>query len=476
MYKHWQLMHIISKPFRFYVAQTVVCQFGDAVGTYRELLKHQQQEHPNELPAVVCYADRKKCGICLETVDSMSDHFRTEHKAIIKKELFNPLRLSDAHLDELIAIEIHKKRQCGHCSAIFETENEIDIHHSIGHEHLEKISKQFIDNGDPFLICGYCQHKVNRQQYLSHIKSHPYVFKCWNCAYESKDVIDLVFHDKKVHERNTLDYHCTVFPDWLNGFFNKTKMVFPNGLVLCNYNLIGTKFDDSKIFDVFIDGLVELIKIKFNLLSQTKSKAKIIDTKEIDDGRKSPSIGTPEDPDFLLAELNKQNELANSLLILKMPRMTNMSLPNMFLRLCDKLNVKASGDDIQHIHRRGDMRDSHSEIHDSREGRHDMLVNLKRHELKEEIRLAAQKQSLFSGEVFDLHPDEWSKQIKVISHTTRYYSEMLTIAKQARIDRIIHHYELTTHGIHIKRSPTSDGRNFISKTELTHFVNRTKHE
>lgn len=258
VYIHWQLSHVISKPFRFYVAQTAVCQFGDAIGTYSELMKHQQQVHPNDIPAVVCYDDPKKCGICLKSVDVMHEHFEMEHKAITKKRLFNPMRMSDASLDELMKIEIHKKRQCGHCDAIFETENEIDIHHSIGHENMEKISIPYIDNGNPFLICGYCHHKIDREHYLMHIKSHPYVFKCWNCLYESKDLVDLVLHDQKMHDRNTLDYHCSVFPDWLNGFYNNTKMVFPNGLVLRNYNLIGTKFDDSKMFDVYIDGMADI--------------------------------------------------------------------------------------------------------------------------------------------------------------------------------------------------------------------------
>lgn len=463
-------MHIISKPFQFYVAQTAVCQFGDAIGTFRELLKHHQQVHPNEMSAVVCHDDQKKCGICLKSVDAVRDHFEKEHKTIVKKKLFNPMRLSDVGLDELIKIDVHSKRQCGHCDAIFETENEIDIHYSIGHENQEKISRLVTDNRDPFLICGYCQHKVSRELYLSHIKSHPYVFKCYNCAYESKNLIDLIFHDKKTHDRDTLDYHCTVFPDWLNGFFCSTKVVFPNGLVLRNYNLIGTKFDDSKMFDVFIDGLVELIKSKYELLSiNTKSP---IDTKEVPDDERKPTL---EDSEFLLAELSRQNELANSLLLLKMPRLLNMSLPNMLLLLCDKLNVKVSGSDIESIHRRGDTRESNETL-DSREGRYDILVNLKSYELKEEIRLAAQKHQIFSGTVFDLHPDEWSKQIKVISLTTRYYSEMLSIAREARLDRIIHHYELTKHGIHIKRSATSDDRIFISKSELMHFINRSKYE
>lgn len=204
-------------------------------------------------------------------------------------------------------------------------------------------------------------------------------------------------------------------------------------------------------------------------------KKRNLDTEGEDDAIKSP-VDSAEDPQFLQNELKKQNELVNSLLLIKMPRMSNMSLPNMFLRLCDKLEVKISGDDIQSIQRRGHEARDITEMPDLRDGRHDVLVTLKRHELKEEIRMAAQKQSIFSGEVFDLHPDEWSKQIKIISYTTRYYSDMLAIAREARLERTIYHYELTKHGIHIKRSPTSDDRIFISKNELIHFIKRIRYE
>lgn len=163
VYQHWRTSHIInisSKPFQFYVAEIAACRFGDAVGTYRELLKHQQQVHMNEPFAIVNYDDRKRCGICQEAVDELIDHFEKEHKAIRKKEVFNPIRFSDERLDELLKIEIHKKRQCGHCVAVFETEDEMETHHTIGHENMEKISKPYADKQGTALICGYCQATV----------------------------------------------------------------------------------------------------------------------------------------------------------------------------------------------------------------------------------------------------------------------------------------------------------------------------
>lgn len=283
--------------------------------------------------------------------------------------------------------------------------------------------------------------KVNRNEYFGHIKAHPYVFRCWKCTYQTKDLVELIVHDKYSHERDTLDYHRSMFSDWIRQHFNNTKMIFPNGLVARNYNLLGTKYDDSKLFDVFVEGLLELVKLKFALL--IKDKSTDVDRKE---NSQSPPAEI-EDAAFLLAELNKQNELANNLIVTKIPRILNMDLPEIFLKLCDKLKVKISADDIQHIQRRSfDGR----EVRDFREGRDDIIVTLKSYELKEEIRHAAHKffAGIFTGDIFELQPDQWSKQIKVISHTTPYYSHMLAIAKDARADRVIFNYELSKRGIH----------------------------
>lgn len=468
VYKHWQSSHIIhlpSKPFQFNVAQIAVCQFGDAIGTFRELLKHQEHVHLNEPLAIVSYDDRTKCGICLKSADSMADHFEAEHKLIVKKEIFNPMRISDEKLIDLLSIDIHKKRQCGHCDAIFETEQEIEIHHSIGHEDKEKIFRLYIDNRSPFLICGYCQSKVDRQQYLYHVRGHPYVYRCWKCTYQSDDLVDLIRHDKQMHEVNTLNYHCKMFSDWLNSHFNNTKMCFSNGLMVKNYNLIGTQFDDSKLFAVFLDGQIDLIRSKFFLLD--KVTAEMSDKEKVEaacDKGKNDKIkaatSVPDDPAFLHAELNKQNELANNLVILKMPRLSNMDARDMFMKLCNRLHVNVPADGIQQAYKRND----------------DIVICLSSYELKEEIRNAAQKQPVASGDLFDLTPEQWSKPIKVISHTTRYYSDMLAIAREARADRIIFFYELTKQGIQIKRSPSSEDRFFISKSELLHFIKRPKRE
>lgn len=441
-----------------------VCQLCDAVGTYRELVKHHQQLHPMQSFAMVSNNDRTKCGICLKSSADVTAHFESEHKAIAQSDFFNPMQFSDEKLDKLMKIEVHKKRQCGHCEMVVDTENELDAHHSTAHANKKKISKPHTDHQIIHMICGYCQTQVIRDEYFRHVKyEHPYVFKCWKCAYESKDLANLILHDKHSHERDTMEYHCKMFPNWLKTHFNISKVIFPNGLVMNNYNLIGTKFDNGKNFDVFIDSMVELTKVKALLLikggdeteesndRQQTDLSPIVPALAPPDAAVTPPMDTSstEDANFLLTELAKQNELANNLVILRLPRLPNMDLREMFLRVCDRIKVKISNDDIQHITRRA--RDGRDTIHDYRDGSDDTIVCLKSYQLKEEIRFAAQMYPVFSGDIFDLPPKQWSKKIKIISHTTRYYSDLLHIAKIARKDRVIHNYELSKHGIHLKR-------------------------
>lgn len=475
VHKHWQsshLVHLPSKPFEFSAAQIGVCHHGDAIGTYRELLKHQRQTHSgSDSLIIVSYEDRSKCGICLKMPALMADHFEAEHKTNSPAEWFNPMRFSDRQLDELLTIDVHKRLKCGNCDQIFETDNDFDIHHSIGHEGKPKLSMPHDEHADSHLICGYCQNKIDRDAYISHIKSHPYVFKCWKCSYQTNDLVNLVIHDKKLHERDTLAYHCHMFSEWLKSHFNKTKMVFPNGLAVKNFNLVGTKFDDSKVFGVYLDGFVELVRNKFELLDQIGAGFEIGEVHGkhgnggADDGSTpttttATAVTTSTDDAFLLNELSKQNELANNLLIHCLPRSTTMDPIDIMMKLCERLEIKVSRDDILATQRRFD----------------DLIVTLKSYELKEKIRNTASMYTINSGDIFDLHSDERNKRIKIISHTTRYYVEMLSIAREARRGRMIHWYELTKQGIEVKRSFTSDPRVFISKVELQNYIGRGKHD
>lgn len=488
-------MNLSSKPFEFAVAQIGVCHFGDAIGTYRELLKHHQQNHAGERLAIVSYEDRKKCGICLKSLtEPIVDHFELEHKTVSQADTFNPMRLSERQLGELLAIEIHQKRQCGHCEAIFETENEIDIHHSIGHANEPKISKAYQDNCSPYLICGYCQYKIDRDTYFSHLKTHPYVFKCWKCSYQTNDLVHLIFHDKQKHERDTMSYHCAMFADWVRSHFYKTRIIFPNGLALKMHNVFGTQFDDNRLFEMFLDGLIDVVKSKFAVLEQhgeinaekmvnisaavAGTPSKDADGADTVDGAGSGGSGggggcggdgagddeapstcsTADESAFVVQALQKQNELANDLVIMKLPRMTlDIEPTEIFLILCRRLNIPVNKDDILQAYRRNDG---------------DVVVTLKDYDHKEQIRYAAAKHIIKTDMLFDLQAGQWNKTIKVLSHTTRYYSEMLSMAREAKKVRNISFYELTKKGIVIRRSATSDERIFISKIELANYLGR----
>lgn len=74
-------------------------------------------------------------------------------------------------------------------------------------------------------------------------------------------MLALVTHDKQSHGvMNSFEYRCMQFKNRLIRNYLKTKVVFGNGLVLTKQNLLNTKYDDSKQFDVFIEALIKIKK------------------------------------------------------------------------------------------------------------------------------------------------------------------------------------------------------------------------
>lgn len=148
VYGHWLSGHTDSsdvKPFWFYVAEIVACFHCDATFSYHEMANHYQINHSDEVFAIVRQIDRTKCALCRYSGDKMIEHFASEHEGLLQSKLFNPARLPEGLLSDLFAIDIHKKRQCGHCAAIFETQHEVEAHHSSSHDEMEDF-KQFVDS------------------------------------------------------------------------------------------------------------------------------------------------------------------------------------------------------------------------------------------------------------------------------------------------------------------------------------------
>lgn len=148
VYGHWLSGHTDLgdvKPFWFYVAEIVACFHCEVVDNFGEMEKHHQNHHPDDVFCVVRQVDRSKCAVCRFTGHTMIEHFATEHEGLLKSRLFNPARLPESLLSDLFAIDIHKKRQCGQCETIFETQHELNAHQAETHDDLPDF-KEFCDN------------------------------------------------------------------------------------------------------------------------------------------------------------------------------------------------------------------------------------------------------------------------------------------------------------------------------------------
>lgn len=153
VYGHWLSGHTSLenvKPFWFYVSGNLECFYCDAVGNYQELLNHHKRNHSNEPLAVNRPTNREKCAFCPYSGNRMVEHFVAEHEYVIDEKLFNPARLPVSLLSELFSIDIHKKRQCGHCGVILETQHEMESHHLVEHD-KEMISNEFFDSKSAYV-------------------------------------------------------------------------------------------------------------------------------------------------------------------------------------------------------------------------------------------------------------------------------------------------------------------------------------
>lgn len=155
VYGHWLSGHTTEltnvEPFWFYVSGPMTCFHCDTVCTYHEMIQHHNDCHPNEIFAATTQVNRSKCALCKYVGKEMVEHFKDEHEDLLQSQLFNPARLSEGFLGQLFAIDIHKKRQCGKCDVILETQHEMDAHNLTKHDG-ELVSNEFFNRKSALVI------------------------------------------------------------------------------------------------------------------------------------------------------------------------------------------------------------------------------------------------------------------------------------------------------------------------------------
>lgn len=272
VYTHWWVTHTDTqlKPFRYFVVEYVACYHCSAIGTHYELVKHHKTSSHATMPFAIVrqQSSAQQCALCPYSGTGVVAHFQTMHKFVLKtlsvrqlRSIHIPFRLTNTQLDAYLFQKLHKKQKCGNCNEIFEIERELRDHHGMCHKAQKMTIKEFYDNNNMHLVCNCCHMKIDRSLYLSHIEKRPFDFRCHKCVFSARDMIKLVKHDAKAHgHRNSFECRCMQYKNRLKRDYLKTQVIFGNGLVLTKQNLLGTKYDDSQQFEVFVDKLLEIKK------------------------------------------------------------------------------------------------------------------------------------------------------------------------------------------------------------------------
>lgn len=421
------------------------------------MLKHQEEQHPQQTFIIIDQIDRQKCGICHYRQGDLAAHFKKHHDSIFPLKVFNPAHFTEEKLTELLAINVFKKYQCAECSKMFDTMAEVTDHFQVSHDGKEAAWSVVEKNRDTpvYLICGYCQMTVECNGYLNHFKEHSYNFNCSKCTCQSQDLSQLIFHEQIHHNIDTKTHHFTVFPDWVKNKFLNTKMVFFNGLVLKNYNVLRSKYDESKLFAVFTEGLLDLMKerlkqmIKNNEIKSERDEPKEV-IKEIQ--QTSSDHHHTNDPKFM-EHLMDQRKLANNLRINGI-RQKQGNAHEIFLGLCNKLKVKVCTDDI-----------ASAEFHGN-----NIIVKLNESPLKNMIMYRIKDINIWSNDFVKLSKGETPRKIFVGDHLTPFYTSLFQFARKLKDKKVLYSYRLSRDGLVVQRYSSGGERICLSKKQISDYV------
>lgn len=308
VYTHWINTHTFphkSKPFQYLIIELFVCYHCNTTGTYYELIKHHRDAHRGHPFAIKSQYHAKKCGLCSYRGGELISHFNARHKVVVKRQTVRqlrnvdvPYRIDNTNLYWHLERKVHKKQKCGICSLIFETNSDLFDHHNKYHQMSKLVIREIYDAAHMYLVCSFCNGKVDRSLYTAHIDCHGYTFKCSKCDFCTLELLKILTHDEE-HNFSEM-YRINEFKSRLKHDYLHTKVIFGTGLVVTKYNLLGTDFDDSKQFYRYLDTFVNLRKER---CLETKSKAPAKVQNPVENGREN------EQPNEV--ENDHQNEVGN---------------------------------------------------------------------------------------------------------------------------------------------------------------------
>lgn len=487
IYAHWLSLHTEIpdvKPFAFsIVVQSSACFYCEKIGTLQQQLKHHKSQHRNRSIAIVNPSNRKQCLFCGYSGTNWSDHFEINHKMFQQMPAINPFALTQDTLQKLLSIEIHQKRQCGHCEEIFEAEHQLECHTLNEHPNEEIQSKVIKTSQEMYLICDICTEHLSPDTFLTHLEEHSFEFKCSKCEFITDDLVEMEFHENQQHQNNALNSHYLEFTERLKSHFFRTKAIFGNGLHATKYNLFGTDFDDYNQFRYMIETMIDIKVKKYGWLMK---KQQISDQSEAVTGNDNCSISSGE---FMLStlasstafnpplqngrkkstiasnksysrELHEQTRIVKNVCIHGVPRRENENLRTIVLRVFAKIGADISSNDIAVVHR---LSKSDPLI----------IVKFANTAAKQSVMLHRCSRDVQSSDVMGLLPGVVPSKVHIFSHLTHFFEDLRKIAKQALNEQRLYSYCLTKHGFLVRRSRNSPEKYIFSRNELKAYIFRT---
>lgn len=253
LFGHWFSTH--SEPFCFVKADIAKCHHCKLMGTYQGLNCHHFEAHPTEIFAMVDVIIPDKCVLCQHSGQDIEEHFKRQHASIADNNVFCPIPLNDASLNELIDMKGQKKRKCDYCHEVFDDKSGFEMHHTIKHSLFKAKSNKFYDNETIHLITGCCDTKLNPDQFFQHLIEHDFPVKCSLCNFEASHIQKFKTHNVNCHDgdNNVERMYFQTLEAMLWKIYFKTKIKYGNGLILNKHNLVGTNRDDRQEFKHFVE-------------------------------------------------------------------------------------------------------------------------------------------------------------------------------------------------------------------------------
>lgn len=155
--------------------------------------------------------------------------------------------------------------------------------------------------------------------------------------------------------------------------------------------------------------------------------------------------------------LMEQHERANYVFITIPDRLiqTEQSQREMFRKICERLNVNVSSDQIE-----GAFREENA-----------LIVKFRDFKIKEMIMESADGKKIWLDQIIN---GEKSWRVHVRHYMTRYYSKLWYAAQEYKETRFIYSFKLTDNGLLVKHKESSKGKIVLSMSDLNKYVNMGK--